>query len=102
MGKRATELLTTAAPVTSAKVSSSFAQRLLAKQGWKEGEALGKKKAGRIEPVQVKRRGENLGLGAEGSRYKWNEAWWENVFNSSVTKLQNVGEAPRKEKVKVA
>lgn len=96
-------MLAQAEPVTSAKVNSSFAQRLLAKQGWKEGEALGKKKAGRTEPVQVKRRGDNIGLGAEGTRYKWNEAWWETVFNSSVTKLQNVDdEAPTKKKVKVA
>jgi hypothetical protein len=101
MGKRMTDMLTQAEPVTSVKVSSTFALRLLAKQGWKEGEALGKKKAGRTEPVQVKRRGDNLGLGAEASRYKWNEAWWEDVFNSSVSKLANVEDKPKK-KVKVA
>lgn len=46
---------------------SSFAQNMLAAQGWAPGSGLGKDRDGRSEAVEVKMRVEKRGLGAKGA-----------------------------------
>jgi tuftelin-interacting protein 11 len=42
----------------------SFAERMMAKQGWKAGEGLGKEKTGIVRPIDVQLRPTGAGLGA--------------------------------------
>jgi hypothetical protein len=46
---------------------SSFAQNMMAAQGWAPGSGLGKDRDGRSEAVEVKMRVEKRGLGAKGA-----------------------------------
>jgi len=46
---------------------SSFAQNMMAAQGWAPGSGLGKGRDGRSEAVEVKMRVEKRGLGAKGA-----------------------------------
>jgi len=48
--------------------STSFAQRMLAKMGWREGRGLGKREDGVVAHVRVKRRLDAAGVGAELAR----------------------------------
>ena len=64
---------------------------------WDKGDLLGKKKEvmqGLAEPVQMKRRSENLGMGAEEmnekQRWKWDSKPWEDAFNSAISKIDAV------------
>lgn len=49
-----------------AKDSGGFGFRMLAKMGWTEGKGLGKKEDGAVSHVRVKKRADQLALGAEG------------------------------------
>lgn len=63
------------APTTSV---SSFAQNMLAAQGWAPGSGLGKDQSGRSEAIEVKMRVEKRGLGAWGAeavKEDINEDW---------------------------
>lgn len=62
-------------PTTSV---SSFAQNMLAAQGWAPGSGLGKDQTGRSEAIEVKMRVEKRGLGAWGAeavKEDVNEDW---------------------------
>ena len=48
--------------------TTSFAQRMLAKMGWREGRGLGKREDGVVEHVRVTRRLDAAGVGAEQRR----------------------------------
>lgn len=67
-------------PVASAPTTSvsSFAQDMLAAQGWAPGSGLGKDQSGRSEAIEVKMRVEKRGLGARGAeavKEDVNEDW---------------------------
>lgn len=48
----------------------SFAERMMAKQGWKQGEGLGKEKTGIVNPIDVQLRPTGAGLGAVKEKTK--------------------------------
>ena len=50
---------------TWAKDSSGFGFRMMAKMGWAEGRGLGKKEDGAVTHIRVKKRADQLALGAE-------------------------------------
>jgi len=81
------------------KVKSEFGEKMLKRMGWKEGQGLGKKNQGNAEPVQVRKRKDNLGLGATAAKQKWNHNWWEELFNDTVKSIKVV--KPKK-KIKVS
>ncbi|CAK0819291.1 unnamed protein product, partial [Prorocentrum cordatum] len=63
---------------------SDFGKRILMKYGWKEGEGLGRRKHGRTDCLQAKRREQKAGLGAEKRKVTeelWDN-WWADCFNS--------------------
>jgi len=71
---------------------------LLKKMGWSEGKGLGKQETGIVNPLQMKRREDNLGLGFnENDKFKWNNNWWENSYNSAIKGLSLDFEASESE-----
>ena len=77
MSRKYFDRLLTGTGETQREVKSKFGEKMMAKLGWSKGEGLGKNKDGLIECVQIKRRDEELGLGAENnttvSNFKWND-----------------------------
>eukprot|EP01054_Gregarina_sp_Poly1_P003112 Gregarina_sp_Poly_1__3111@NODE_1876_length_3153_cov_184_290992_g1217_i0_p3_GENE_NODE_1876_length_3153_cov_184_290992_g1217_i0NODE_1876_length_3153_cov_184_290992_g1217_i0_p3_ORF_typecomplete_len147_score18_92Gpatch/PF01585_23/4_7e14Gpatch_2/PF12656_7/5_7e09DUF4286/PF14114_6/0_081Treslin_N/PF15292_6/0_19IMUP/PF15761_5/0_38_NODE_1876_length_3153_cov_184_290992_g1217_i0108548 len=61
--------------------AAGYGAAFLKKFGWKEGEGLGPQKNGITEPLQLRKRTENLGLGAEKEKAKEWDSWWEDVYN---------------------
>lgn len=60
-----------------------FGERLLRKQGWEKGEGLGKNKTGVAEAIQVKKKEDTAGVGANRSQIN-SDKWWEGAFNAAV------------------
>ncbi|PIA18291.1 hypothetical protein COEREDRAFT_79792 [Coemansia reversa NRRL 1564] len=60
----------------------SFAERQLAKYGWKQGEGLGKGREGIKRAITVSRRTDNRGIGTDASQ--WNSNWWEHLYNKAT------------------
>ena len=72
---------------------------MLRKMGWTEGKGLGKTEEGISECVQQRRREEGQGLGVGDKKsFKWNDNWWDDVYNSAMTKFKYV----KKEKKEVS
>ncbi|KAJ1608545.1 G patch domain-containing protein [Cryptosporidium canis] len=69
--------------------TSSIGANLLQKMGWKEGKGLGKEEVGIQECIQINKRSENLGLGAELQRSSSNDwsDWWKDAYNNVASKL---------------
>ncbi|KAL0054759.1 hypothetical protein WJX82_001967 [Trebouxia sp. C0006] len=60
-----------------------FGERLLRKQGWEKGEGLGKNKTGVAEAIQVKKKEDTAGVGANRGHINCDK-WWEGAFNAAV------------------
>lgn len=67
--------------------STSFGARMLQRMGWTEGTGLGAHRNGVLEPVQVIKRPEKLGIGAE--RRPFQDAWWERAMEEAYGKGEN-------------
>ena len=68
-------------------VQSQFGEKMLRKMGWKEGEGLGKSGAPATEPIRLQQRPEGMALGQDRKKTKWNDAWWEDLYNSVAEKV---------------
>ena len=88
MSKKYLAKLTERSAVSKDKITSKFGEKMLKRMGWSAGEGLGKTKSGDTEPLQVRKRKENLGLGSDSSKFKWNHNWWEELFNDTADKIQ--------------
>ncbi|KAL0027997.1 hypothetical protein WJX79_009705 [Trebouxia sp. C0005] len=65
-----------------------FGERLLRKQGWEKGEGLGKNKSGVAEAIQVKKKEDTAGVGANRSHIN-SDKWWEGAFNAAVHSIDH-------------
>jgi Pin2-interacting protein X1 len=99
MSKKFLAKLTEQSSVSKDKVKSTFGEKILKKMGWSQGEGLGKAKKGEIEPLQSRKRKENLGLGADPSKSKWNHNWWEELFNDTAQQI-NLSLPQKKQKIR--
>ncbi|KAJ1752414.1 hypothetical protein LPJ78_001977 [Coemansia sp. RSA 989] len=61
--------------------TQSFAERQLAKYGWKQGEGLGKERNGIKRAITVSRRTDNRGIGSDSNQ--WNSNWWDHLYNKA-------------------
>ncbi|XP_042870582.1 G patch domain-containing protein 4-like [Penaeus japonicus] len=65
---------------------AEFAHSQLQKYGWKEGKGLGKEETGNTEPLKVKLKFNNSGLGHDiGEEFKFH--WWDHVFNKAAKNM---------------
>ena len=79
----------TGSGVSSKKVESDVATKIMSKFGWKQGEGLGANKQGMTECIQIKRRAESAGLGAEEKpKNEWND-WWSKSYDSIAKKIKS-------------
>ncbi|PVU85122.1 hypothetical protein BB559_001569 [Furculomyces boomerangus] len=56
------------------KGGSSIAWKMMQKMGYQSGKGLGKEKAGMVDPIQVKQRPGNIGIGYKGFKEKTKQA----------------------------
>ncbi|KAL8964131.1 MAG: hypothetical protein Q9183_004674, partial [Haloplaca sp. 2 TL-2023] len=87
---------------SSAAKPSSFGARMLAKQGYVEGQGLGAKGQGRLAPVQVSLRPTGAGLGAvrEKTKQAKEEEKREAAFSGKVIEDSSEEERKRKKELK--
>eukprot|EP01017_Pseudomicrothorax_dubius_P050676 TRINITY_DN9635_c0_g1_i3.p2 TRINITY_DN9635_c0_g1~~TRINITY_DN9635_c0_g1_i3.p2 ORF type:complete len:154 (+),score=30.43 TRINITY_DN9635_c0_g1_i3:58-519(+) len=88
MSREFRQKLLASSGVSHKAVESEIGMKLLQKMGWNQGDGLGKNRDGIKECIQVKRRDELVGLGTEKKgEFKWNDNWWEQTFNSAISKV---------------
>lgn len=66
-------------------VEMTFAEKQLAKYGWKKGMGLGKKNDGISEPIKVKTCKNNLGIGNDPKKHLTH--WWDMAYNRAVNNI---------------
>ena len=87
MSKKYYDKILSGSGTSSVKVKSVFGSKILAKYGWKEGEGLGASMNGVQECVQVEKRDERVGIGAEKkSDSEWDN-WWSGAYDSVAQKI---------------
>lgn len=69
--------------VVKASGKGGMGERLLRNMGWQDGQGLGKAGQGMVEALQVKKKEDTVGVGANKT-WKWEEKWWENAFDSAA------------------
>jgi len=79
---------------------SSFAQRQLVKMGWREGSGLGKNSQGMSSHIKVKKREEELGLGATNTDLPNSDEWWNNSVADTLSRLSSSNKKKIRKKVK--
>jgi len=88
MSKKFREKILKGSGFSNRKFESEYGMKLLKMMGWSEDKGLGKKETGMKECIQIHRREDLLGLGAdEGSKFQWNNNWWEHSYNAAVGNL---------------
>ena len=92
MSSKYYDRLLTGTGVSSKKVESTVASKIMGKFGWKEGEGLGANKQGMTECIQLKRRPEASGLGSEDKKpNEWND-WWSASYNKVAKKIKSTND----------
>jgi hypothetical protein len=88
MSKKYYDKVLSGSGTSSAKVKSAFGSKILAKYGWKEGQGLGATMSGVSECVQIERRDERVGIGAERKEgdSEWDN-WWSGAYDSVAAKI---------------
>ncbi|XP_047494165.1 G patch domain-containing protein 4-like [Penaeus chinensis] len=65
---------------------ADFAHSQLEKYGWREGKGLGKEEKGDTEPIKVKLKFNNTGIGHDiAEEFKFH--WWDHVFNKAAKNM---------------
>jgi hypothetical protein len=72
---------------SSVKVKSVFGAKILAKYGWKEGQGLGSSMNGAEECVQIERREERTGIGAEKKNDSEWDNWWSGAYDTVAARI---------------
>jgi len=88
MSKKYYEKILAGSGTSSVKVKSVFGEKILAKYGWKEGQGLGSTMSGVSECVQIQKRDERVGIGAEtkDKESEWDN-WWSGAYDSVAAKI---------------
>lgn len=66
---------------------SSWAQKMLAKHGWKEGEGLGREKQGMTSHIKIAKKDDALGVGAKVTEHdNFGHQWWFQAYGGGASK----------------
>ena len=94
MSKKYFDKLMTGTGSTTKTVKSKFGSKLMESMGWSEGKGIGKNEDGMKECIQITRREDGVGLGQEEidakKSFKWNDAFWDNVYNKNLAKFATI------------
>ena len=90
MSQQYKERLLAGSGYSNRKVESDFGSKMLKMMGWSEGKGLGKNEDGISECVQQRRREDGQGLGVNTGKegFKWNNNWWDDVYNNAIKKFK--------------
>eukprot|EP00475_Leptophrys_vorax_P023409 TRINITY_DN3203_c1_g1_i1.p1 TRINITY_DN3203_c1_g1~~TRINITY_DN3203_c1_g1_i1.p1 ORF type:complete len:279 (-),score=115.04 TRINITY_DN3203_c1_g1_i1:108-944(-) len=74
--------------------SQDISRKLIEKYGWRQGLGLGKQNEGVSTYVRVSKKRDTSGIGIakDPSTKLWNTAFWENMYNSAVSKCNDKDE----------
>lgn len=88
MSKKYYDKVLSGSGTSSVKVKSAFGEKILAKYGWSEGQGLGSSMSGAKECVQIQKREERAGIGAEndGGPSEWDN-WWSGAYDTVAAKI---------------
>ena len=96
MSRKYYDRLLAGSGTTEKKVKSKFGMDMLKKMGFEEGKGLGKADQGITVPIQVNRMDDGEGLGSVKvdplNTFKWNDAFWDRVYNEAATNIKKVNE----------
>ena len=91
MSKKYYDRLLMGSGSTTKEVKSEFGEKMLKMMGWSKGEGLGRTMEGIKDCIQIKRRDEHLGMGAEmetpTAKFKWNDKFWDDQYNEMAAKF---------------
>ena len=101
MSKKYYDKILSGSGTSGVQVKSAFGAKILAKYGWTEGKGLGKGEDGISECVQISKREEKVGIGAESSKEstEWDN-WWTGAYDSVAQKISVKVARDKKEKKK--
>ena len=87
MSKKYYDKILTSSGTSSVKVKSAFGAKILAKYGWTDGKGLGANEDGVAECVQVEKREDRVGIGAEKRQEsEWND-WWSGAYDQAAKSI---------------
>lgn len=65
----------------------SFAERLMKKQGWHEGQGLGKSQQGISAPIKASMKFDSAGVGYDIAQ-EFTNNWWDLAFKKAANRIQ--------------
>ena len=69
------------------KKNDSFAERLMKKQGWQEGQGLGKSQQGISAPIKASMKFNSAGVGYDIAQ-EFTNNWWDLAFKKAASRIQ--------------
>ena len=87
MSKKYYDKILSGSGTSSVKVKSAFGSKILAKYGWTEGQGLGARMNGEQECVQIEKREERVGIGAEKTEKSEWDNWWNGAYDSVASRI---------------
>lgn len=87
MSKKYYDKILSGSGTSSVKVKSAFGSKILAKYGWTEGQGLGASMNGVQECVQIEKREERVGIGAEKTEKSEWDNWWNGAYDSVASRI---------------
>ncbi|GIL91495.1 hypothetical protein Vretimale_18783 [Volvox reticuliferus] len=75
--------------VQKATAYGGLGQKLMERMGWSKGQGLGKEKHGMKEAIEVKKKEDTLGVGANATSWNWENKYWEDAYNSAIKSINH-------------
>jgi hypothetical protein len=102
MSKKYYDKVLAGSGTSSVKVKSAFGSKILAKYGWSEGQGLGASMSGVQECVQVERREDRVGIGAEKTGDSEWDNWWSGAYDTVAARIAVKVNASKKTSVETS
>ena len=73
--------------MSHSKKYGSVAEKILKKQGWKQGQGLGATNQGIPEPIKPKLKFDKAGVGVDPAK-EFTDHWWQRAFDAAASKIE--------------